>query len=183
MILAVWLGAARRATVRLSHHINFVRNRSSGYGADRIGATTPPDNCQRARTCCAHVAMQNWTPSTARTWQPARASVAVSLRFAVVLVGHPRRLHFDDAERKSVRDHLSHRRQAGLACPLDDGVRFLGRRQRADGTNASDHRPGRVEHCPEQRRVAGPANRIHVDRGTDAVRAIGTFGAIQILLP
>jgi hypothetical protein len=59
MILAVWLGAARLATVRLSHHINFVRNRASGYGVDRIRATTPPDDCQRASTWCAQVAMQN----------------------------------------------------------------------------------------------------------------------------
>ena len=108
---------------------------------DRIGATTPPEERHRASTCCAPVAKPNWTPSTASTWHPVRASEAVSARLRSG-VGNPRRLHLDDPERDPVGDHLANLGRPGRPAHSTTACDSSGDVERTDGADTTDHGPG-----------------------------------------
>src|SRR6478736_10503118 len=83
-ILETWSGAASLVNVLRSHHIIFVRYRSSGYGvAGTLVATTPPEVRQRFSTCDPAVATTNCASSSAIAENGVRAKVLPSdrLRF------------------------------------------------------------------------------------------------------
>jgi hypothetical protein len=91
---------------------------------------------------------------------------------AIRIVGHPRGLHFEDAEPDAVVDHIADQRLAGLARPLEKRVRVFGRPQRPDRAQARHRAAGIVDDGEEHDGVGSATQRLGVERTLDTMPAV-----------